>query len=128
MPELLQGWLDVVVVLAAVGSINVVLLGWVELRQRITRKAIQLRLDSLGPGVAHPVMVQGAQVAARHFVTYWVVLMNGLLAALSIPSANTQGFLSAAIAAVMLVQYVSAVAAGERDEPQQVQKRAKADL
>jgi hypothetical protein len=124
VPAALQDWIDVVVVLAAVGSINVMLLGWIELRQRITSKAVQLQLDSLGPGAAHPVMVQGAQVAGRHFVSYWVVLLNALVAALTIPSANPQGYVSAVIAALMLVQYVSSVAAGEREEVQHQRGRA----
>lgn len=53
---------DVAVPLVVVASACTVLLGVVELRRRLTSKAVALGLDEQGPGLAHPVMVQVSAV------------------------------------------------------------------
>lgn len=75
----LQPLLGVAIPLLVVGALNVLLLAVVEFR-KVTSKAVALGLDDQGPGAAHPIMVQGAQDAARVAANLYLIAVNGTMA------------------------------------------------
>jgi len=91
-------------------SVSVLVLGSVELQRRQISKAQVLQLDKQGPGAAHPIMVQGAQSAAKTYV--WVFLM-GLHGYLSYAQGGW-GF-SSLLCALLLGTGGFCLWAGERD-------------